>query len=179
MKNFENIKKNIEKYSSLLGRFNDKNIDEMVEQLAERLATSPASFRKEDLGCSEGGFLETTFETLRTMKKIQSVIDVDAPSGSLYKVALLHDLGKIGSSSQEFNLPQDSDWHREKLGHIYKKNQDLQDFHPVQLTFQILSSFGIKLTEDEYNAILSIKFNRPLNDLGKLLLAAKLLVGID
>ena len=60
-------------------------------------------------------------------------------------------------------LPQDSDWHFEKLGMIYKKNQEIYEYNSIQFTFQLLTNFGIKLSEEEYDAIQSVQINKPLN----------------
>ena len=38
---------------------------------------------------------------------------------SLVKISLLHELGKLGDPENELYIPQDSDWHREKLGQNY------------------------------------------------------------
>jgi hypothetical protein len=72
-------------------------------------------------------------------------------------------------------MTQDSDWHYEKLGLHYKRNPNLYQYNPVQFTLQLLLQYGVKLSEDEFNAIQSVQLNKPLNHMGKLLLAARLL----
>jgi hypothetical protein len=68
-------------------------------------------------------------------------------------------LGRIGTSSEEYCEPQDSDWHYEKLGLIYKRNQNLYKFHPIQFTLQLLTKYGVKLTEEEYKFFYKYKIN--------------------
>ena len=175
MENIEEIQANIEKYISLLKRCNDDSINVMAVDLSTRLATSPAAAKKDDAGCSDGGLIKNILQNLNILKKIDSITWNQCNPKSLYKAALLCDLGIIGSTSEEMFLPQDSDWHKEKLGLLYKKNPELLEFHPIQLTFQILTKYGISLEEEEYYAILSVKWNRPINHLGKLLLASRIL----
>ena len=114
--------------------------------------------------------------TLAMLRKLDAVTGKQCDPKSLFKVALLHDLGRVGTTSEEYCLPQDSDWHYEKLGLHYKRNPDLYQYNPVQFTFQLLLQHGVTLSEEEFNAIQSVQLNKPLNHMGKLLLASRLLV---
>lgn len=175
MADFENIKENFEQFTSIISRFDDDNLSTLVAELEQRLATSPANAQKDEYGAEDGGLIDTTLKTLSMLRKLDVATGKQCDPKSLFKVALLHDLGRIGTMSEEYCLPQDSDWHYEKLGLIYKRNQNLYQYNPVQFTFQLLTQYGVKLTEEEYNAIQSISLNKPLNHMGKLLLAARLL----
>jgi len=175
MSDFEKIKENFEQFVSIIKRFEDENLSTLVESLEQRIATSPANAQKDEYGCEDGGLIASMLETLTMIRKLDAATGKQCDPKSLYKVALLHDIGRIGTTSEEYCLPQDSDWHYEKLGLVYKRNQNLYQYNPVQFTFQLLTNYGVKLSEEEYNAIQSISLNKPLNHLGKLLLAARLI----
>ena len=72
---------------------------------------------------------------------------------SILKTGLLHNIGKIGDLSTPMFIEQDSDWHREKLGQIYKFNEELKRASFTHLSLFILQSFNITLTKDEWIAI--------------------------
>ena len=74
---------------------------------------------------------------------------------SVVKVALLHDLGKVGDLKYDHFIPQDSDWHREKLGAHYKFNdeKDLQKMAVAHRTLYLLQHFGIQISQNEWLAI--------------------------
>ena len=70
---------------------------------------------------------------------------------------------------------QDTEWHIEKLGHIYKKNKFLKNSN-TERTFQFLFKYGVTLTMEEFDAILSVDKESPLNYLGQLLCASRILI---
>tara|TARA_Y100001970_G_scaffold294227_1_gene448816 strand:+ start:1665 stop:2198 length:534 start_codon:yes stop_codon:yes gene_type:complete len=175
MAEFENIKQNFEQYTEIIERFEDDNLKDLLEGIGERLAIAPANPQKDEYGCEDGGLLVSILNTLTMMRKLNAATGKQCEPKSLFKVALLHDIGRVGTLSEDLCLPQDSDWHYEKLGMHYKKNQSLYEFNSIQFTFQLLTAFGVKLTEEEYNAIQSVYLNKPLNHMGKLLLASRLL----
>lgn len=175
MADLETVEVNFKQYVDVISRFEDDNLNELIEQIGTRLATSPANAQKDEYGAEDGGLIASTMEILTMMRKLDVATGKECDPKTLFKVALLHDIGRVGTTSEDFCQVQDSDWHYEKLGLVYKRNQNLYRYNPVQFTFQLLSSFGVRLTEEEYNAIQSVQLNKPLNHLGKLLLAARLL----
>ena len=74
---------------------------------------------------------------------------------SLVKVALLHELGKIGGLSidEDLYLIQESEWHREKLGQVYKYNDKCSKMNTAHRTLWLLSHFGVELSREEWVAI--------------------------
>ena len=173
--NEEMVANNFEQYVELTSKLKDKNIDEMIEQHATRFATSPANAQKDEYGCFNGGMIQNTLEILQAMRKMDIVAGKLADQKSLYKVALLHNLGTIGSTEKDMFLPQDSEWHIEKLGLLYKRNQGFNTSN-TERTIQFLFQHGVHLTEEEYFAILSVDKEKPLNYLGRLLCAARIIV---
>jgi len=173
--NEELVASNFEQYVGLVGKLKDKNIDMLVETEGPRLATSPSNAQKDEYGCFNGGMIQNTLDILQTMRKLDIVAGKLADQKSLFKVALLHNVGTVGSTEEDMFLPQDSDWHIEKLGLLYKRNQNLKT-SPSERTFQFLFKYGVELNQDEYYAILSTNKEAPLNYLGRLLCAARILI---
>ena len=52
------------------------------------------------------------------------------------------------------DIPQESDWHRDKLGELYKYNKDMQYMSTPQRSVHMCQAFGLKLKTDEYLSIL-------------------------
>ena len=71
----------------------------------------------------------------------------------ILKVGLLHDIGKVGSLTEPLYEEQDSDWHREKLGQMYKYNENLERMSTSHRTLWLLQNFGVTLTNDEWLAV--------------------------
>jgi hypothetical protein len=67
--------------------------------------------------------------------------------------ALHHDLGKVGSLDENWYLPNDSQWHIENQGKIYKANPDMNFMNMTGRTFWLLNQFGVKVEEGEWIAI--------------------------
>ena len=74
--------------------------------------------------------------------------------------ALHHDLGKVGSLDENWYLPNDSQWHIENQGKIYKANPDMNFMNMTGRTFWLLNQFGVKVEEGEWIATWT-QFGRP------------------
>lgn len=181
----ETIENNWNKYESLCKRFNDEGINSLLEALGERMAACPSAIKTEYTGCYPGGLIDTTLKITASMRKINDTLDDKLPTSSVLKVGLLHDIGKVGDESADHFLDQDSDWHREKLGQLYKYNDALPKMTYAHRTLHLLQHFGVKLTREEWEAIATsggyhLEENRfyvgTKNTLGKVLCSARLLV---
>jgi len=64
-----------------------------------------------------------------------------------------HDLGKVGDLDFDYYTPQDSNWHRDNRGEIYKFGPELQYMKVPDRGLWILQHFGIKVTDKEYIGI--------------------------
>lgn len=152
----DNIEKNWNKYESLCKRFSDPAIDKLIDTLGERLAICPFSIKTEYPGCYPGGLVDVSLRISSSMRKINDSLDeLDRlPVSKILKVGLLHDLGKVGDMEQDHFLEQDSGWHRDKLGQLYKYNEDLPKMSYAHRTLFLLQSSGVSLERDEWEAIL-------------------------
>ena len=147
------IQSNWETYEKLAKRLGDDNIGALLDTLGERLVMCPAS-PKESTVCSfPGGLIQHSLDVTRIMRKIVSSLEIDIDVNSILKVGLFHDIGKVGDLEKDYFVDQDSDWHRDKLGQLYKFNDNLNKMSISHRTLYLLQHFGIGLTNDEWLAI--------------------------
>ena len=149
----QRIENNWETFTQVLGRLNDDNIGLMLDSLGERIAACPSSMKVDQPGCHPGGLVENSLEVTSVMRSLNDALDYGYQIQSLIKVGLLHDIGKIGNLEKEYFLPQESEWHREKLGQMFIYNPDLQKMSVTHRTLYILQNFGVSLSEEEWIAI--------------------------
>jgi len=147
------VENNFKKYFDLLSRLDDSGIVDLVTAFADRIATCPSSTRDSYTGCYPGGLVECSLRITSAMRKLADVYKLDVAPSSIFKIGLLHDIGKIGDLDNDLFLPQDSQWHRDKLGELFKYNENVSRMPHADRTMFLLQHFGIKLTHDEYVAI--------------------------
>lgn len=152
----EDIVKNYNLYVTLLkelGPERFENIEKMIDHLGTRLATAPASSKLEYHGAYPGGLVDHSLRVLKVAKKLLKAYSFDIPIDSLIVSALFHDLGKVGTRDEDFYVPEESSWHREKLGKMYSLNKKIPKIPNAELGLWLLQSFNISLTLDEWIAI--------------------------
>lgn len=130
----------------------------MYERFADRICTAPASSHTTRHNCMPGGYLD---HILRVVRCAEHLYDTWNQAGAdlstftkeeLIFAALNHDLGKIGSSEDEYYIPNDSKWHIER-GQVYKINPKLQFMKVPDRSVFLLQEHGIAFSENEYLAI--------------------------
>ena len=151
----ETLTNNYNLFLKLCQRLGDRSeaVTAMVEHMGERLLMCPASSRTIYHCAHPGGLIEHSLNVLRNMKKLAIAYDIAVPAESMIIAALFHDWGKVGDLDSAYYLEQDSDWHREKLGQMYKINEDMQSMPNAERGLWILQHFGVQLTLDEWIAI--------------------------
>ena len=149
----EDLESQWETYEKLCNRFSDDSLNNLLEALGERLILCPASTRLEQVGSYPGGLIQHSLHVTANMRKLKKAYESDIQVNSILKVGLLHDLGKVGDTTNDYFVEQDSDWHREKLGQMYKYNEDLNKMSTSHRTLYLLQHFGVTLTKDEWIAI--------------------------
>jgi hypothetical protein len=152
----EEIAANFDKFRSLCERLADRSTAALalVDHFAERLALCPASGRKEYHLAEPGGLVDHSLRVLGNAMKLCKAFEYNLPKDSLIIACLFHDIGKLGDLEQEYYLPQDSDWHRDKLGEMYKHNKDIKYMTVPHRGVWLCQHFGLKLTQDEWLAIM-------------------------
>jgi len=149
----DKIESNWSMFDKLCRRLCDDNLNIMIDSLGERIIMCPASTRLDQYSSHPGGLVSHSIDVAGTMRKINDSHDLGLQVSSILKVGLLHDIGKIGDLENDLYITQDSEWHRDKLGQMYKYNEDLQRMSSSHRTLFLLQSFNIGLTSDEWIAI--------------------------
>jgi hypothetical protein len=151
----EQIAENFEKFRSFMEKLGDRSEPALalVDHLGERLAMCPASSRKEYHAAFPGGLVDHSLRLLSNALKLCKTFNWEVPKDSLIIGCLLHDLGKVGDHEKDYYVPQDSDWHRDKLGEMYKHNKEILYMTVPDRGVWLCQYFGLKLTQDEWLAI--------------------------
>lgn len=151
MKTNEQIIETYEKYIGLIEKyFNAAASVELDAAFGPRLAVAPRSITFFEGGYA-GGLVDYAIRVAKKAKMFADVVD----QKSLIRVALVHELGKLGDDNEELFLQQESQWHNEKLGQYYKYNDTCTKMSFPHRTLYILSKFGVHLDTNEWIAILT------------------------
>jgi hypothetical protein len=146
-----------DKYVSLLKRFFDEScVDAFVENYGERLVLCPAGLTVGD-GGHPGALVDRCIRMAQTVKRIVQGAELPVNVASAIRVALVAELGFLGDPGEgnELYVPQESDWHREKLGQRYKYNEACSRVSPSHRTLFLLQSYGMQLGLEELVAVVT------------------------
>lgn len=154
----EDIQENYKKFMEYVEQ--DSRADKLKELYAvlqDELVSAPASSKVQFHNAFPGGYLDHVLRVTDIALKMASLYKssggvIDFTKQELIFAALNHDLGKLGTETDPYYLPQDSDWHR-KRGELYKHNETLQYFKVPDRGLVMLQKYGIPVTENEWLAI--------------------------
>lgn len=144
------------KFSEKIGKFRSRDVlvKKMLDKYESRLVTCPASSRLSHHNAFTGGLVDHSLRVLKFALQLKKIIDIDSSDESIILTALFHDLGKIGDDTEDYYIQNDSAWHVEHQGAIYKYNEKLKFMPIAQRSLYLLQLNGIILTKDEFIAIL-------------------------
>ncbi|HIB01804.1 MAG TPA: hypothetical protein EYO31_08085 [Phycisphaerales bacterium] len=148
----ENLIVQYEKYCDIMKKVaGAPAVERLSDKIGERLVMAPRGLTVED-GGTPGALIEFSLAVATTAKALSSHF---GDTRSLVKVSLLHELGKLGDlrKGADLLIPQESDWHREKLGQMYKYNDACSKMNVAHRTLWMLSHLGFELTREEWMAI--------------------------
>lgn len=178
----EQILEKFEKYCEVLKKvIGSPSTKKLSDLFGERLAMSPRGLT-EDTGGDPGALIDFSLKVASAAKSLGSNF---GETKSLVKVALLHELGRMGDLTEDLYQIQDSDWHRDKLGQTYKYNEACAKMNIAHRTLWILSHLGVDLSREEWVAINVAQglhlpenqfYGNTLNTVAAGLLAARLIV---
>ncbi len=169
MLNEKQIQDNWEKFMSIIdelgtsNKASDNRWDKLYtfyDKYADKVALTPASSKLVFHSAFPGGYidhilrvLQSTVDMMKLWKK--NGAEIDFTQEELIMSVLSHDLGKIGNlqEDKEYYVDNDSQWHIEKRGEIYKFNDKLGFMKIQDRSLYILQQLGVELTENEYLAI--------------------------
>lgn len=146
----EQVTKNAKKYFSTAEKYNFMN-DDLMEFLGEEFIAAPASTRTDLHNAYEGGLIDHLLTVAKYAVGLNNLLpETDQVSmESLLKVSLLHQIGKAN-----LYVENDSQWHRER-GMMYEFNDTLVSMSVGERSIYYATNYGIKLSEEEYQAILN------------------------
>lgn len=155
----EDIEQNWKRFSSLCEKTGDRApaISAMLEELDERLCLCPASSKTDYHGAFPGGLIDHSLRVLNNLAALNKTYDWKLPKESMIIAALFHDIGKVGlpgkGSENDFYVDQSDSWRRDKLGEVYKYNNDLTYLTTPDRSIFVMQHYGVRLTADEFLAI--------------------------
>ena len=154
------VKNNIsEERSSILIPF--------LKKYEERMMMMPASSKDWHHSAFAGGYCDHVLRVLDCANSLYDVWTAQGADTSTYTIeemrfaALFHDLGKMGQQEGEYYQPNDSQWHVDKLGMVYKFNTDIPAMKVPERSLFILQEIGCKVTQNEF---ITIKIHDGLYD---------------
>jgi len=151
----EEITANFDKFRSLCEKLGDRSESalNLVDSLGERLALCPASSRVDFHNCMVGGLVDHSLRVLSNAMKLCKAFGWEVQKDSLIIGCLFHVFDEVADHEKDYYVPQDSNWHREKLGEMYKHNKDMQYMTVPDRGVWLCQHFGLKLTQAEFLAI--------------------------
>ena len=171
------IKKNAAKFYNTGEKYNCLT-PELIDALGVGIVDAPASTRTDLHNAFPGGLVDHILRVTKYCVSLNEILPEQQQHSmeSLIKVAMLFQLGKVN-----LYVKNESSWHLER-GIMYDFNKDVKTSMKVgDRSIYLAMSNGIKLTEDEYVAILNFDREDDLqakyhnSDLGDLLKSANIL----
>lgn len=147
------IEKNWKTYEMLAGKLSNEKVDMLIEAMGERICLAPAATHTDTAGCYQGGLVQNALMVTSYMRKLNDVYELDIPIQSVIKIGLFHDIGRVGDLEDNLLVEQNSKWHREKLGQMYKYSEEVEKMSISHRGLWILQSFSVPLTRDEWVAM--------------------------
>ena len=158
----EDIEKNLVRFYELIDKYINperaKQLKDFYNTIELTLATSPASSNINHHNCFAGGYLDHVIRVTEAALVVSRVWDKfgqekDYTDEELVFSAINHDLGKLGTNEEPFYIPNDSQWHIEKQGSLYKINTKIVHMRIAERSLFYLQQAGIKYNENQFFAI--------------------------
>lgn len=158
------LKQNYDKFLAIVNKyFTGERLEKLLfmysdDELGGNLMVSPASGNKNYHNAYEGGYIDHIFNVCKNALKMKKTFEeaggvCDFTEEELLFVAIHHDLGKLGTKEELHYAPNDSKWHIENRGELYKRNEKNSFMAITDRTLFTLSQYGITLNENEYFGI--------------------------
>jgi hypothetical protein len=154
--NWEVFLNNIETY--ITGDRKDKLLA-FYKKYEDRVILMPAAHKKEYHSAFPGGYVDHVNRVVKASLSISSVwkefgCDMTTfTQEELIFSAINHDLGKMGSDTEEAYIPQTDQWRKDKLGEDYMFNKSLPFASVPDRGLFLLQQHDIKYTFNEMTAI--------------------------
>mgnify|MGYP003637092277 CR=1 FL=1 len=138
----------------------------MYAKLQDRMMMAPASGIVHYHNCFAGGYVDHVLRVIDCAKRIDSQweimgAEVTHTEEELIFSALNHDLGKVGDMTNDYYIPNPSEWHRKNQGKLYKFNPELDYMSVPDRSLFLLAQNGIKYS---YNEAIAIRLHDGMYD---------------
>ncbi len=152
------IVENYERFMEIIGQDDrSEQLEAMYSDFGNELAEAPASGYRHYHNAFLGGYLDhvlrvhdMSIQQAKLLKEFGGELNFTAQE--LKFAALHHDLGKLGEPGSPYYIVEDSDWHRTKLGRLYKHNE-MQYMSVTDRALFLLQHYGVTVTRNEWLAI--------------------------
>lgn len=131
-----------------------EKLNKLYTDFEEQIRTAPASGKYHFHNSYVGGYLDHILHVVDCSLKIAGLYSkmnghIDFTKSELVFSALHHDLGKVGDENGPYYVTQNSDWHREKQGELYKNNEDIAYMTVTDRAFYLLQKYQVVMTQNE------------------------------
>jgi len=125
--------------------------EELMKFLGESFIKAPASSMSDFHNAFEGGLIDHSLRVATYAVKINNALpkEEQVDQTALLKVCFLHQIGK-----SNLYTPCTSEWHRKNQDKMYEFNENLVSMRVGERSVYYAMANGVKLTEEEYSAIL-------------------------
>lgn len=129
------------------------------KEYENRIMMMPASSKDWHHSAFEGGYVDHVLRVFKCAMELQKTWNLMGSPNDGYTdeelafAALFHDLGKMGQQEGEYYVPNDSKWHVDKLGMIYKFNTNIPAMKVPERSLFLLQEIGVKVSQNEYIGI--------------------------
>ena len=158
----EQMMENLNKFYGFINKYvtgdrRDKLLD-LYKSVEELLVMAPASTKLDHHNCFPGGYVDHVNRVVEAALVYEKVWDKFGQNKTytteeLVFSAINHDLGKLGTIEKPVYVENDSQWHIEKQGALYKYNPKVTHMRISDRSLFYLQKAGIEVTENEYLAI--------------------------
>jgi len=166
----EKISKNTKKFFETAYKYSVMN-ENLEELLGQSFIKAPCTTGTNLYNAYEGGLIQHILNTTKYAVSINNLLPETKQVNikSLIRVCLVHQIGKTNMF-----VEQESKWHRENRGEMYKFNEDVLSMSVAERSIYYALKSGVDLTEDEVFAIYNYNSDfahRPMTSEGENLAA--------
>ena len=168
MRNYteQQLKENYEKFLSFIRKAfvnQPERMEKLLhmyseDELGMELLLAPASGKAHFHSAYNGGYIDHVMNVCKNsigqmnqFKANGGIIDFEVEE--LLFAAFHHDLGKLGIKDELHYVPNESKWHVDNRGELYKRNENIPFMSITDRTFFSLNHYGIQYNENEYFGI--------------------------
>lgn len=140
--------------NDVLAIANRPDVAEVLNEKTPQYFDCPASSNTNYHGCFKHGLVIHSLQVMKYMATIARAIGLkEVTEEDIVVSALLHDWGKIGDQNGPNYIPETSQWHREKLGRMYKISDKIMGMETHVRSLWLINYFGLELTQPQWHAV--------------------------